>query len=251
MTPSDTRTRSIKNWALLAILVGLAASTGFWIAAISFQFKLKPYFYAVRVINKVSDFNPDNDFGYRTLSKLYITQPHTRAVTFLGDSIVAYGRWDVLLKSDGVDNHGIPGDTTQGLLLRLRRNEVVGKTAIVMLGVNDLKIELSQQATVDNIEGIVKTLQGRRVILASTLLTAIPSTNFKLAKIIEFEKTVCANGACIYHDMNKVLAPNGILEQKYTTDGVHLNWAGYQMVAADLASILNLPSRVSPLTSAQ
>ena len=241
MTTSSGRSQSFKKWLILVLLAGIAASAGFWLAAVSFQFKLKPYYYAVRVINRVSSFNPDNDFVYRTLSKLYITQPYTREVTFLGDSIVAFGKWDVLLKSDGVDNHGIPGETTQGLLLRLRRHEVVGGTAIVMLGVNDLKMELPQQATVDNIRGIVQTLQGRRVILVSTLQTAIPSTNLKLAKIIEFEKAVCAKGVCTYHDMNKILAPSGLLEQKYTTDGVHLNWLGYQPVAAELRNVLKMP----------
>ncbi len=242
---TEPRTGSLKKWLMLAILAGLAASAGFWIAAVSFQFKLKPYFYAIKVINKVSSFDPDKDFVYRTMSKLYITQPYTRKVTFLGDSIVAFGKWDVLLKNDDIDNHGIPGDTTQGLLLRLRRHEVVGGTAIVMLGVNDLKMELSQDQTLSNIRDIVKTLRGRRVILVSTLLTAIPSTNAKLATIIAFEKSVCEGGGCTYRDVNRILAPNGTLEGKYTTDGVHLNWLGYQAISSDLGALVTAPSGAS------
>lgn len=139
MPPSSVRPRSLKTWFMLSVLAVIAASAGFWVGAISFQFKLKPYHYALKVINRVSSFDPDKDFVYRTLSTLYRTQPYTRDVTFLGDSIVAFGKWDVLLKTDSIDNHGIPGDPTQGLLLRVKRQEVIGKTAIVMLGVNDLK----------------------------------------------------------------------------------------------------------------
>lgn len=245
MPRSDVRPRSRKTWFMLVLLTGIAASAGFWIGAISFQFKLKPYYYALKVINRVSSFDPEKDFVYRTLSTLYRTQPYTRDVTFVGDSIVAFGKWDVLLKTDRIDNHGIPGDTTQGLLLRVRRHEVIGKTVIVMLGVNDLKMEISQAATVDNIRGIVASLRGHRIILVSTLRTAIPSTNAKLAEIIAFEKAICAAGDCTYHDVNRVLAPSGILEDRFTTDGVHLSWLGYEVVARELANVVKFPAPMS------
>ncbi len=235
MTTAGSRGRGRSTWLYLLALV-LAASAGFWVAAISFQYKLKPYFYAVKIINKLSAFDPNKDFVYRTLSTLFIEQPYRKDVTFLGDSIVAFGKWDVLLKGLDVDNHGIPGDTTQGLLLRLRRNEVVGRTAIVMLGVNDLKMELPRAATEANLRGILQALRGKRVILVATLKTGIPSTNAKLAPIIEFERKLCTAPTCTYLNPNRDLAPKGYLEPEYTVDGVHLNWRGYRTLADQITA---------------
>ena len=218
-----------------AIALVLALSAGFWIAAISFQYKLKPYFYAVKIINKVTPFDPNKDFVYRTLSNLFIGQPYRKDVTFLGDSIVAFGKWDILLAGRDVDNHGIPGDTTQGLLLRLGRHEVVGKTAIVMLGVNDLKMEIASDSTKSNIRGILHALAGKRILLVSTLKTGIPSTNAKLSGIIAFEQEICHAPTCTFVDANRDLAPMGYLKPQYTVDGVHLNWLGYRTLSARLA----------------
>ncbi|WP_164913416.1 GDSL-type esterase/lipase family protein [Sphingomonas sp. UV9] len=235
MIKAGSRGRGRSTWLYLLALV-VAASAGFWVAAISFQYKLKPYFYAVKIINRVSAFDPNKDFVYRTLSTLFIEQPYRKDVTFLGDSIVAFGKWDVLLKGVDVDNHGIPGDTTQGLLLRLSRNEVVGRTAIVMLGVNDLKMEIPRAATEANLRGILQALRGKRVILVATLKTGIPSTNAKLAPIIEFERKLCTAPTCTFLNPNRDLAPMGYLKPEYTVDGVHLNWRGYRTLANQLSA---------------
>lgn len=234
MIEAGSRVGRRSAWLSLIALV-LAVSAGFWIGAISFHYKLKPYFYAVKIINKVSAFDPNKDFVYRTLSTLFIEQAYRRDVTFLGDSIVAFGKWDVLLKGVDIDNHGIPGDTTQGLLLRLGRHEVVGQTAIVMLGVNDLKMEIAAEATEANLRGILAQLRGKRVILISTLKTGIPSTNAKLARIIEFERKLCMAPTCTFLDANRDLAPMGYLKPEYMVDGVHLNWRGYQTLSNQLS----------------
>ena len=73
MTTAGSRGRGRSTWLYLLAVV-LAASAGFWVAAISFQYKLKPYFYAVKIINKLSAFDPNKDFVYRTLSTLFIEQ---------------------------------------------------------------------------------------------------------------------------------------------------------------------------------
>lgn len=233
MIETASKARNRYAW-VTGILVLLAMAVGFWIGAISFQYKLKPYFYAVKIINKVSAFDPNKDFVYRTLSTLYIEQPYRKDVTFLGDSIVAFGKWDVLLNRADVDNHGIPGDTTKGLLLRLGRHEVVGKTAIVMLGVNDLKMEIASESTKQNLQDIVAALDGKRVILVSTLKTGIPSTNTKLSGIVAFEQKICVAPKCTFVDANRDLAPMGYLKPEYTVDGVHLNWNGYRVLSAQI-----------------
>lgn len=238
MATTHRKKRTARIYALLTAFAVAAAFAGFWAGAISFQYKLKPYFYALKIINKVSTFNPDSDFGYHTLSILYREQRYSRKVTFLGDSIVAYGKWDVLFNTSEIDNHGIPGDTTQGLSLRLNRHEVVGPTAIIMLGVNDLKMEISREQTKSNLKQILKSLVTKRVILVSTLKTTIPSANEKIAGMIDFERFICLQPNCTFVDANVTLAPQGALKKEYSVDGVHLNWQGYRALSPVISRAL-------------
>ncbi len=54
----------------------------------------------------------------------------------LGDSITDYGSWDTLFQRDDILNHGIIGDTTQGVLNRLQYINNTVEKAFIMIGVN-------------------------------------------------------------------------------------------------------------------
>ncbi len=78
------------------------------------------------------------------------------STVFLGDSITEGGIWEDLFPGERVHNRGISGDTTEGVLARL--DQVVrGEPAKVFLliGTNDLSMEVPIETIVDNIEDIV------------------------------------------------------------------------------------------------
>ena len=96
-------------------------------------------------------------------------------VLFLGDSITAGGSWDERLPEERTVNHGINGDTTDGVLERLDAVVQAAPDAIVLLiGTNDFgNHRKSAEHVVRNIETILVTLRrelpGVRLLLVSIL----------------------------------------------------------------------------------
>ena len=56
----------------------------------------------------------------------------------LGDSITDEARWDELLNSSTIQNRGISGDTTSGVLDRLDSTNKNIKKVFIMVGINDI-----------------------------------------------------------------------------------------------------------------
>src|SRR5262249_25368365 len=82
------------------------------------------------------------------------------AVVMLGDSITAWTDWNALLPSFDVANHGVSGDTTQGVLRRIDSIVAMHPRCIaVMIGINDLLHEQrSVQQILQNYTAIVDRL---------------------------------------------------------------------------------------------
>ena len=91
------------------------------------------------------------------------------AVVFLGDSITQ-GWGDEAGKAFGsmkVANRGISGDTTRGMLVRLREDVLaLNPSAVVLLaGTNDLEEKAEPRVIADNIELILDALKEHRADL--------------------------------------------------------------------------------------
>ena len=170
--------------------------------------------------------------------------PSTRSIAFLGDSRIEGGMWEELLDRSDIANRGISGDTTIGILERLDRSVPEGSSfCLIQAGVNDLFRGMGPSDVARNYKQILDSLKQRgvrQVMISSVILcdqghvevnSRIKTLNSELARLAD-------NQSIRWLDLNSVLAPNGYLELRYTSDGVHLNGEGYRVLASAIAPLL-------------
>ncbi|RLA77880.1 MAG: lipolytic protein [Epsilonproteobacteria bacterium] len=157
---------------------------------------------------------------------------NSKSIVMLGDSITDRGLWNELTKRNDIINRGISGDTTIGVLGRLDSLNKNLKIAFVMIGVNDLLKNRSVEYVFKNYVKIISGLEekGIKPIIQTTLHvgTLAPAIyNTKIYKLNELLKNYAQKEKLQFIDLNKVFAPNEVLLDKYSLDGLHLNGAGY------------------------
>lgn len=209
---------------------------------------IPPYQAIERRVLQYGQHQPEDNDAWRQLAPLYANKPPA-AVTLIGDSLTAYGDWPRLLPGVDVEGRGIPGDTTAGVLKRLKNGEPTGNTVFVLIGVNDLNKGLSLAESVANLRKILSLLHGKTVFLQSTILTKFSEQNERVQALDAEELRLCRTGLCRFVDLNSVMAKEGFLAQEFTVDGVHLSWAGYQAWATVIAPLASGAVR-SPATDA-
>ena len=160
-------------------------------------------------------------------------------VVMLGDSLTeSGGDWREFFPDFVVQNWGISGDTTEGVLGRL--DEVIGrkpKVVAVLIGINDVRAGIDPAKIIFGIEEILRRIKasGTVPIMQSILLTNNePDTNAAVARINTTIAAWCAEEKITFLNLNRVLAPFGILDQTTSTDGIHLNYTGYLRWSATL-----------------
>ncbi|MES2187813.1 MAG: GDSL-type esterase/lipase family protein [Pseudomonadota bacterium] len=152
----------------------------------------------------------------------------------LGDSITEGAQWPQNFPTDAPINMGVSGDTTLGMLARVDQVMAAkpGKV-LVMAGINDL---LRGRPVADVLATYGQLLArlddgGKRLVIQSTLYVRPPSNvlvNDSVRALNEGLLQMCtANRRCTFIDINEVVAPAGFLIAADTTDGLHLNTAGY------------------------
>ena len=156
-----------------------------------------------------------------------------KTIAMLGDSLTDRGLWNELCENNNIINRGISGDTVIGLLARLDILNHSVKKAFVMIGVNDLLKGRSVNYVYNNYIKIIELLQkkGIKPIIQSNLhvgAIAPNEYNEKITKLNILMKKYAQKNKITYLDLNKVLAPNGVLLDKYSLDGLHLNGQGYK-----------------------
>ena len=92
-------------------------------------------------------------------------------IVMIGDSITDGGLWNELLNNDLIQNRGIAGDTTDGVLDRLNSTNKNINQAFIMIGINDFFQEKSVDYVFSNYLKIIENLQqkGIKVYIQSTL----------------------------------------------------------------------------------
>ncbi|GAB3124016.1 GDSL-type esterase/lipase family protein [Glaciibacter psychrotolerans] len=163
----------------------------------------------------------------------------SESIVFIGDGLVAGGRWEEWLPDYDVINLGVGGETTDGVLARLDNVVELQPSAVVLaIGTNDLGWRRSDEYVVRNIETILVTLRKQlptvRILIHSVFprerefVLPIQSINRHLW---QFAPTTRAR----YLDLWPVLAePDGELKSVFTTDRLHLNAQGYAAWLAEL-----------------
>jgi len=95
---------------------------------------IKDYFV---VKNNLNDRSP---YYYHKKSQFeFLANSDDYKIVMIGDSITDGGLWDELLKNNLVQNRGIGGDTTDGVLDRLSSINQKIEIAFIMIGINDFQ----------------------------------------------------------------------------------------------------------------
>jgi lysophospholipase L1-like esterase len=167
-------------------------------------------------------------------------------IIMLGDSITERaGDWRELFPDLDIKNRGIDGDTTLGVLYRL--DEVLSRhprVVALLIGINDVRMALEPETVISNVKEILRRLKkgGARPIMQSTLLPAArmneQNTAAAVFRINAVLKEWSASQNIEFLDLNAVLAPAGALDEAFTTDGIHLRYAGYRIWGVALDPVL-------------
>jgi lysophospholipase L1-like esterase len=152
----------------------------------------------------------------------------------LGDSITDEGQWDELLDNTKVQNRGISGDTTDGVLDRLNSISKGIKQVFIMIGVNDIMRGKEVDEVYANYLKIIQTFKDKniKVYIQSTLyIGESRKANFN-PKIEELDKKLekyASENQITFINLNPILAPQKVLKKEFTSDDLHLNGTAYKL----------------------
>ncbi len=184
-------------------------------------------------------------YKYRT-AMFAESKPTPTTIVFLGNSITFAGDWNTLLGREGIANQGISGDNTVGMLHRLQYVYQLQPTlCFIMAGINDIYADAPVEKIFENYKKIIDTLRAKNItpIIQSTLhgnpkwkRTEIKNPEVKKLNILLSE--YCTVHNITFVDLNAKLSANGILKDRYTTDGIHLTPAAYIVWSTMIAPII-------------
>ena len=178
---------------------------------------------------------------------------------FLGDSITDWYPIDELYEENvPIVNSGKAGYTTTDILEKLEKMVYVYNPTkvFILIGINDLKTDMSEDEILNNIEQIVINIKENRPAAKIYVQSIYPINKTENEKIIHSLigkrendaiikmnkklELLCKNQNITYINMyNKLIDNDGNLALHYTTDGLHLTNLGYLKVTKLLEKYIN------------
>ena len=190
---------------------------------------------------------------YRELNQISLLEPD---MIFIGDSIVEYYPLQELLgTAKTIVNRGIRGYQT-GLLLDNLDAHLYGDAVdqiILLIGTNDIGKDIPMNDALDNLERVIQSLNRDYPLSQIKLVSILPvneGEEYKQTvyirtneKIREWNQAYEALASAymqvdfvpVYDSLTDT---EGQLKKNYTTDGLHLSVAGYQVLSEALKGVL-------------
>ncbi|MEN6618202.1 MAG: GDSL-type esterase/lipase family protein [Rikenellaceae bacterium] len=169
------------------------------------------------------------------------------AVIFMGNSITEQGWWSMLFKTKDIENRGIGGDNTFGMIDRLP--DILASSPVkifLMAGINDISLDYSLDTIVSNIRYMIRLSKEKApgcefyvqsVLPLNDSRLAFPAVKGKNPVVKELNsrlKAMCDEEGVLYLDIASLLTDeNGELKLALTKDGLHIHpqayiiWADY------------------------
>ena len=190
---------------------------------------------------------------YRELNQISVIEPD---IIFIGDSIIEYYPLQELLgTSKTIVNRGIRGYQT-GLLLDNLDAHLYGDAVdqiVILIGTNDIGKDIPMSQTLTNLESVIQTISRDYPLSQIKLVSILPvneGEDFKQTVYIRTNEKIKAWNQA-YQDLasaymqveyipvfDSFLDEAGQLKPTYTTDGLHLSVAGYQVLSNELKDYL-------------
>lgn len=193
-------------------------------------------------------------FGYDTkvsAFKKLNTYSKPGGIVFVGDSITQDYNVYEYFKGVDVYNRGIGGDTSEGVLRRLDESVFALKPSQVFLqiGTNDFELlNAKPEEIAHRIKEIVSKIRAFDKDIKIHVISIYPvnpqmdketvgkRTNEKIVKTNELIKEM---NDITYLSIGDYLLKDGILNEAYSLEGLHLNQQGYEVVTKHLKKWLN------------
>lgn len=171
------------------------------------------------------------------------------SVVFLGDSITEAWKTDFRKLFPGMKlaNRGIGGDTTRGMLLRMKEDVLaLNPSAVVLLmGTNDIGVDIPADAIGRNFEKIIAALKDHNPNMPIILCRMFPSSESKNRSKEQIATVNALYDAAVKGDSQVTVLDtytlfadaNGDARSDLFPDLLHLNNQGYERWAAALRPI--------------
>ena len=179
-------------------------------------------------------------------------------IVFIGDSITDLYPLDSYYADldRACYNRGIGGDTTQGVIDRLKVSifDIKPSTIVLMIGTNDIDGSIPNDKIIENYKIILSEINRNQPMVELYFVSVIPQNkdlegytdldvdkNNKTILIINEEiQKLCNEFGCTYIDLHSsLLDDNGYLRKEFSDDGIHLNANGFEVWTNLLKPYLN------------
>ena len=190
---------------------------------------------------------------YRHLNQVSVVEPD---ILFIGDSIVEYYPLQELFgTSKTIVNRGIRGYQT-GLLLENLDAHLYGGAVdkiVLLIGTNDIGKGVPLNEALNNLEAIIQSIARNYPLTEMKLLSILPvneGEEYKQTVYIRTNEKI-RNWNQAYQELasaymqvefvpvfDRLTDQGGQLQKDYTTDGLHLSIAGYQVLTKALKDYL-------------
>lgn len=176
-------------------------------------------------------------------------------LVFIGDSLTAHwlleGQeiWNKEFSAWRPGNFGLAGDTTYGVLWRLKQNAISGlhpKVVVVLIGTNDLSVGRGAEATAKAIQKVVQLIKSQLPDTTVVLLGLLPrgSSADPSRKLVNQVNEIISKldnpqEHVVYLDVgHSLLDEKGDIVPEFTIDRLHLTTKGYRAFADALKPTL-------------
>lgn len=177
-------------------------------------------------------------------------QQDRHALVFLGDSITQGWGDDMRGSFPGVkvSNRGISGDTTRGVLIRLREDVLAlhPRGVVLLIGTNDLEENAEPETIAANLKLILEQLESANPSMPIILCQVFPSSATKKRPAAKIKRINQLYAATVRDDVRVTLVetwtlfanPDGDAKLEEFPDLLHPNRTGYAEWAAAIHPIL-------------
>lgn len=174
---------------------------------------------------------------------------------FLGDSITEYYDLDKYFPNMPVVNSGVAGDTTEDILddMKERVYDYNPSKVFILIGTNDLRDDKNVEEVVENIKKIIGGIKQNKKI-AEIYLESIYPVNEDINKSVvglrenddineinnQIEEYAKNENITFLNTHELLIDDDGLLNEDYTDDGLHLNDKGYEVVTEEIMEYLEV-----------
>ena len=185
------------------------------------------------------------EYYYGEVKKFKDKKVAENAIIMVGNSITAGGKWKEYFPAENIENFGIGGDNSYGVLNRL--DVVIAKKPgkiFLLIGINDIYKGCSDGQVIDNYNLILwklrQKLPNTEVYVQSMLPTNGKIRNNEDIKRLNVEiKRITTLTKNTYIDMYaKFLGADGNIKPEYFKDGLHLSESGFIVWVRELSIFL-------------